>query len=96
MSAPIPRHTDGVGSGAHYDHRLAALTGMVDAEVRVGYLACLTCAVLLRPLRRCAQPTRAGALCRVFVRDDLGHERCWSHGEGAGQTSTPRRMRRAG
>jgi len=50
---------------------------------------------LIRPLRRCGRPTRDGSLCRVFVRDDLGHEHCWSHGEGKGRTSTPRRMRRA-
>ncbi len=82
-------------SAAHEGHALLGVTGLLDSETRVGYLACLTCAALLRPLRRCEQPTRAGAPCRAFVRDDLGHERCWSHGEGAGRTSTPRRMRRA-
>ena len=94
MSAPIPRH-DVIGAGAHAGHQLTGLTGLADSETRVSYLACLTCSALLRPLRRCAQPTRAGTLSRVFVRDDLGHARCWSHGEGRGRTSTPRRMRRA-
>ncbi len=79
----------------HAGHRLIGLTGLVDRETRVGYLACLTCAALIRPLRRCAQPTKDGGLCRAFVRDDLGHERCWSHGEGAGATNVPRRARSA-
>ena len=80
---------------AHEGHAVLGLTGLLDSETRVGYLACLTCAELLRPLRRCGRPTRDGGLCRVFVRDDLGQDRCWSHGEGRGRTSTPRRMRRA-
>ncbi len=79
----------------HAGHRLAGLTGLIAPETRVGYLACLTCDALLRPLQRCGQPTRDGRLCRVFVHDELGHERCWSHGEGAGRSSTPRRMWRA-
>jgi len=79
----------------HEGHGVLGVTGLVDPETRVGFLACMTCATLIRPLRRCAQPTRDGSLCRVFVRDDLGHDRCWSHAEGAGRTSTPRRLRRA-
>ena len=79
----------------HEGHAVLGLTGLLDSETRVGYLACLTCATLLWPLRRCGQPTRRGTLCRVFVRDDLGHDRCWSHGEGAGATSVPRRATRA-
>jgi hypothetical protein len=83
-------------SGAHAGHQLTGLVGLIDPETRVGYLACLTGSALLGLLRRCAQPTREGTPCRAFVRDDLGHDRCWSHGEGAGRTSTPRWMRRAG
>jgi len=79
----------------HEGHAVLGVTGLLNSETRVGYLACLTCGQLIRPLRRCAQPTRDGSLCRVFVRDDLGHERCWSHGDGRGRTSTPRRMGRA-
>ena len=92
MSTPIPRR-NAPDPGAHAGHQLTGLTGLIDSETRVGYLACLTCSALLRPLRWCAQPTRAGTLCRVFVREDLGHARCWSHGEGAGATNVPRRAR---
>ncbi len=94
MSTPIPRR-NAPDAGAHAGHQLTGLTGLIDSETRVGYLACLTCASLLRPLRRCGARTKDDGLCRVFVRDDLGHDHCWSHGEGAGRTSTPRRMRRA-
>jgi hypothetical protein len=90
MNGPIPRH-DVMGAGVHAGHQIAALTALIDAETRVGFLGCLTCAVLLRPLRRCGARTKDDGLCRVFVRDDLGHDRCWSHGEGKGRTSTPRR-----
>ncbi len=79
----------------HEGHAVLGLTGLLNSETRVGFLACMTCATLIRPLRRCGRPTRDGGLCRVFVRDDLGHDRCWSHGAGRGRTSTPRRMRRA-
>jgi len=57
----------------------------------VGRKVCLSCDVVLSPLVLCGQPTRAGHPCRVPVRADLGYARCWSHGEGAGRTSTPRR-----
>lgn len=80
---------------AYEGHAVLGVTGLLDLETRVGYLACLTCAALIRPLRRCGRPTRDGALCRVFVRDDLGHDRCWSHGEGRGRTSTLRQIGRA-
>jgi hypothetical protein len=39
----------------------------------------------------CGQPTKNGTPCRSFVRTDLGYATCWSHGEGRGRTSTPRR-----
>ncbi len=75
----------------HEGHALLAVTGVVDAATRLGFLACLTCSELVRPLRRCGARTRDGGLCRVFLREDLGYERCWSHGEGAGATNRPRR-----
>ena len=52
-------------------------------------------AAIVGPLRVCGEATKAGRPCRVPIREDLGYTRCWSHGEGAGRTSTPRRMRRA-
>ena len=82
-------------AGAHDGPALVALTGRVWLETIVGYLACVTCEHLLRPLRVCGEPTKAGAPCRVPIREDLGYTSCWSHGEGRGRTSTPRRMRRA-
>jgi hypothetical protein len=61
----------------------------------VGRLVCLTCEAIVRPLRVCGEPTKAGKPCRVPIREDLGYTACWSHGQGAGRTSTPRRLRRA-
>ncbi len=54
-------------------------------------LVCLDCARTVRRLALCGAPTKRGTACRVFIRDDLGYSRCWSHGEGAGRTNTPRR-----
>ncbi len=80
----------------HAGHELAALTGRRHPErTMVGYLACLDCGLLLRPVRRCGRPTMRGTACRTQIRDDLGFEHCWSHGQGAGATSTPWRTRRA-
>ena len=80
----------------HAGHDLAALTGRRHPErTMVGYLACLTCRILVRSLRVCGQLTRTGQPCRVAVREDLGYRECWSHGEGRGRTSTPRRIGRA-
>ena len=59
----------------------------------VGRLVCLDCDVVLGPLRICGQLTRAGRPCRTPIREDLGYRECWSHGEGRGRTSTPRRGR---
>ena len=89
MSAPIARQ-DAPDFGAHDGHDLVALTGRVRVETIVGYLACATCSVILRPLRVCGARTKAGAPCRVPIREDLGFASCWSHGEGKGRTSTPR------
>ncbi len=102
MSPSIARLADGGNTShsvadfsAHDGHDLVALTGRVRLEEIVGYLACATCDVILRPLRVCGEPTKAGAPCRTPIREDLGYASCWSHGEGKGRTSTPRRMRRA-
>jgi hypothetical protein len=56
-----------------------------------GYRVCADCGVVVAPLRLCLAPTKNGAPCRVGVRDDLGFERSWSHGEGAGHTNRPRK-----
>jgi len=81
---------------AHAGHALAAMSGRVHPErALVGRLVCATCDVVVGPLVVCGEPTKAGRPCRTPIRDDLGHDRCWSHGEGRGRTSTPRR-RRAG
>ena len=83
-------------SDPHAGHQLAALTGRRHpGRTMVSYLACVDCAVLVRPLRVCGQPTRAGRPCRTPIREDLGYAECWSHGEGRGRTSTPRRGERA-
>ncbi len=80
----------------HADHQLAALTGRLHPDrTTVGRLVCLTCEAILRPLRLCGRPTKRGTACRVPIREDLGYSECWSHGEGAGRTNRPRRMRRA-
>ena len=84
------------GADPHADHDLVALTGRRHPErTMVGYLTCLDCGVLVRPLRVCGQRTRAGMPRRVPIREDLGYRECWSHGEGRGRTSTPRRGGRA-
>ena len=76
----------------HTHHDLAALTGRRHPErTMVGRLVCLDCDVVFGPLRVCGQPTRAGRPCRTPIREDLGYAECWSHGEGRGRTSTPRR-----
>jgi hypothetical protein len=81
---PPPDHHDG--------HRLVALTGRLHPErSMVGALACLDCAVLVRPIRLCGRPTKRGTPCRTPIREDLGYSTCWSHGEGRGRTNTPRR-----
>jgi hypothetical protein len=81
----------------HAGHQLAGLTGRIHPErTVVGRLVCLTCEAIIRPLRLCGEMTKAGKPCRVPIREDLGYESCWSHGQGAGRTSTPRRMRRVG
>ncbi len=92
MSPPITRQFL-ADAGAHDGHDLVALTGRVRVETIVGYLACAACSVILRPLRVCGAPTKAGTPCRVPIREDLGYTSCWSHGEGKGRTNVPRRAR---
>ncbi len=80
------------GDDPHDGHELAALTGRRHPDrVMIGYLACLDCGVLIRQLRVCGHPTKRGTPCRASIREDLGYSACWSHGEGAGRTNTPRR-----
>ena len=90
MSPSKTSHT-APDSCAHDGHDLVALTGRVRLETIVGYLACATCSIILRPLRVCGARTKAGAPCRVPIREDLGYSSCWSHGEGKGRMSTPRK-----
>ena len=80
---------------SHDGHDVVNLTAHRREGGPVGRRVCLTCESLVGPLVLCGQPTRAGRPCRVPVRQDLGRHRCWSHGEGAGRTSTPRHRRRA-
>ena len=90
MTAP-PREIAG-----HAGHALAAMSGRVHPErALVGRLVCATCDVVVGRLVICGAHTKAGRPCRTPIRDDLGFTECWSHGEGKGRTSTPRRMGRA-
>lgn len=79
----------------HDGHDVANLSSRRGENEPVGRRVCLDCDVVLGPLVPCGQPTLKGRPCRVSVRTDLGHAACWSHGEGQGRTSTPRRLRRA-
>lgn len=79
----------------HAGHDVASLTAARREGGPVGRRVCLTCDAVLGPLVLCGRPTKQSRPCRVPVRTDLGHDRCWSHGEGAGRTNRPRRLRRA-
>jgi hypothetical protein len=79
----------------HSGHDLVNLKARRRTGDVIGRRACLTCDLILGPLVLCGRPTKLGRPCRVAVRIDLGHTRCWSHGEGRGRTSTPRRLRGA-
>jgi hypothetical protein len=75
----------------HTDHELIAATGRRQSGSVVGWLICVECAMIVQPLPICGAPTRKGRPCRVPIRMDLGYTACWSHGEGAGRTSTRKR-----
>jgi hypothetical protein len=75
---------------AHAGHELVKVSGRRDSGEMVGLLLCMTCSRAVRRLALCGARTKLGRPCRVFVRDDLGYTRCWSHGEGAGRTNRPR------
>ena len=79
----------------HDGHELVNLMAHHRLAGAVGRRVCLDCDVVLGPLALCGELTRAGRSCRVPVRSDLGYTRCWSHGEGRGRKSTPRRAGRA-
>jgi hypothetical protein len=81
-------HTSGFAS--HDGHEVVTVSGRRDSGEIIGLLLCMTCSRVVRRLALCGAPTKRGAPCRVYVRDDLGFRRCWSHGDGAGRTSTPR------
>ena len=76
---------------SHQGHDIANLTSLSHPGGAVGRRVCLDCEVILEPLVLCGQRTKAGNPRRVAVRTDLGHITCWSHGEGKGRMSTPRR-----
>ncbi len=78
----------------HAGHELVNLTAQRRPGGPVGRRVCLSCDIVVGPLVACGTLTRAGRPCRVPIRDDLGYAACWSHGEGAGRTSTPRRRGR--
>ena len=80
---------------SHDGHEIIAASGRRQNGEMVGWLACVDCQAILQPVPICGQPTLKGRPCRTPIRTDLGYDRCWSHGEGAGRTSTPRRARRA-
>lgn len=74
----------------HDGHDVANLTTQRGEDGAIGRRVCLDCDVILGPLVLCGERTKKSRPCRVTVRIDLGHTVCWSHGEGAGRTSTPR------
>jgi hypothetical protein len=78
---------------SHQGHVVANLTSLSHTGGPVGRRVCLGCDVVLGALVLCNQPTKKGRPCRAPVRTDLGHTVCWSHGEGRGRTSTPRRRK---
>jgi len=75
----------------HDGHETVTATGQGLTGRMLGYLVCNDCTVIVQRLTLCLTPTKRGAPCRVAVREDLGYEKWWSHGEGRGRTSTPRR-----
>jgi hypothetical protein len=85
------RTGQGPSDGGHGGHELIAASGRRRSGVLVGYLICTECQVVVGPLPLCGLPTLRGKACRTPIHTDLGYITCWSHGEGRGRTSTPRR-----
>ncbi len=79
----------------HAGHEIVKVSGRRDSGEMLGALLCMTCSRTVRRLALCGARTKSGGTCGVFIRDDLGFTTCWSHGEGAGATSTPRRRKEA-
>ena len=77
---------------AHVGHRRATLVGRGPDGLMIGAVIC-NCGSVIEWLPRCPELTRKGQPCRSLARIDLGFATCWSHGEGRGATSTPRRRR---
>jgi hypothetical protein len=80
--------------GAHAGHERVATSGRrtsLPGAPMIGYLVCVDCTAIVGPLPVCGQPTLRGHPCRTPIRTDLGYRSCWSHGEGRGRTSTPKR-----
>jgi hypothetical protein len=75
----------------HDGHEIVHATGQGLTGQMLGFLVCNTCTVLVDRLTLCLTPAKRGAPSQVTVRTDLGYSKCWSHGEGAGRTNTPRR-----
>lgn len=90
----MTRHDDRIVA-SHDGHEIIAASGRRRNGEMVGWLTCADCQVILQPVPICGQPTLKGRPCRSPIRTDLGYDRCWSHGEGRGRTSTPRRSRKA-
>jgi hypothetical protein len=66
----------------HAGHELVKARVWRAGGEEVGFLACLDCAVLLRPLALCGARTAKGTRCRALIRSDLGERRCRQHGAG--------------
>jgi len=86
--------SDRDGHDGHDGHELVAMSGRrvsLEGAPLTGYLVCIDCSAIVGPLPICGEPTLKGRPCRTPIRTDLGYSSCWSHGEGRGRTSTPRR-----
>jgi len=75
----------------HKNHEIVAASGRRRSCELIGWLTCVDCQVIVQPVPICGHPTLKGRPCRTPIRTDLGFDRCWSHGEGAGHTNRPRK-----
>ena len=75
----------------HEGHETVALTGRRRSGRWIGFLFCVGCAEVVMALPICGASTLKSRPCRTPIRVDLGYTSCWSHGEGRGRTSTPKR-----